>query len=143
MSSNKMEVVVSVTSSSEFRSYVDSTSKQHRKTRWRTYRYFIDFESRINIKLSMSSRSNPFDVDSPFSHSLLMCNFYVEPMTNRRWCVYWVLSYFLKDLAYTFVLNEKKTIYHIKVGLSLSKKNCVTCFIERPLKMTKMPFILS
>ena len=122
MSSNKMEVVVSVTSSSEFRSYVDSTSKQHRKTRWRTYRYFIDFESRINIKLSMSSRSNPFDVDSPFSHSLLMCNFYVESMTNRRWCVYWVLSYFLKDLAYTFVLNEKKQYIILKSGSRFPKK---------------------
>ena len=37
-------------------------------------------------------------------------------------------------------VSKANEMSELKVGLSPSKKNCVTCFIESPLKMMKNAF---
>ena len=36
------------------------------KSMWGTQQYFVNFESRIHVQISMSNRSHDFHVDSPF-----------------------------------------------------------------------------
>ena len=43
-------------------------------------------------------------------------------------------------LAEKLTLQQNSTLWRIKVGLPPSKKNCVICFIESPLKMMKNAF---
>ena len=61
-----METAARVMSSSKFRIYVDSTMKRQKKAMWKICQYFIDFESRINVDVSMSDRCPCLNVDSPF-----------------------------------------------------------------------------
>ena len=81
-----MEASVSVTSSCEF---TEVTSIQHRndieKTTWRIHRYFIDFESRIKIELSTSSRRNPFDAESPFIINEISMDLRCGISMSNRW----------------------------------------------------------
>ena len=62
-------------------------SIQHRnnieKKRGKTHRYYIDFESRINIELSTSNQCQCFDMDSLFIIDEISTNFrYVILMLN-------------------------------------------------------------
>ena len=61
-----MEEGTSVMSSSYVRSYVNPTSKRHRKITWRNNRYFSDSESQIDVEVSTSNRCHTFDVNSHF-----------------------------------------------------------------------------
>ena len=75
------------------------TSIRHRnnvkKSTWRTYRYFVDFESRIPVEMSklnwclswlaFQNRCN-FD-------ELSTWNFHVESMANRQGCVHWEIIF--------------------------------------------------
>ena len=63
------------------------------KSKWKTHRYFVDFESRIHVEISTSNRCHNFHVDSPFKichfNELSTWNFDIESMANRRGCVHW------------------------------------------------------
>ena len=63
------------------------------KSTWKTHRYFVDFESRIHVKISTSNLCDNFHVDSPFKiddlNELSTWNFDVESMANRQRCVHW------------------------------------------------------
>ena len=63
-----------------------------KRSMWRTHRCFVDFENRIPVEISTSSRCHNFHVDSSFKichfDELSMWNFNVESMANRRGCVH-------------------------------------------------------
>ena len=53
----------------------------------------------------------------------------------------WVICYRQIEHAYTDTTMFVESFHDkLKVGLSPSKKNCVICFIESPLKMMKNAF---
>ena len=53
-------------------------SKRHRKSTWRTDRYFVDFESRIYVEVSTSNQCHNFHVHSSFKIDVISKNFHVE-----------------------------------------------------------------
>ena len=55
------------------------------KSTWRTHRYFVDFESRIHVKISTSNRCHNFHVNSPFKIDLISTNFPRGVSTSSRW----------------------------------------------------------
>ena len=56
-----------------------------KKSTWKTHRYFVDFESRIHVEISMSNRCNNFHVDSPFKIDVISTNFPRGISTSNRW----------------------------------------------------------
>ena len=52
---------------------------------WRTHQYFVNFESRINVKISTSNRCHNFHVDSPFKMDVISTNFPRGISTSNRW----------------------------------------------------------
>ena len=56
-----------------------------KKSTWKTHRYFVDFESRIHVEISMSNRCNNFHVDSPFKIDVISTNFPRGVSTSNRW----------------------------------------------------------
>ena len=69
---------------SDYRSYVDLTSKRHGKSKWRAHQYFVYFESRIHVETSTSNRCHNFHVDSPFKIDVISTNFRREISTSNR-----------------------------------------------------------
>ena len=55
------------------------------KSTWKTHRYFVDFESRIHVKISTSNRCHNFHVDSPFKIDDILTNFSRGISTSNRW----------------------------------------------------------
>ena len=55
------------------------------KSTWKTHRYFVDFESRIHVKISTSNRCHNFHVDSPFKIDVISTNFPHGISTSNRW----------------------------------------------------------
>ena len=55
------------------------------KSTWRTHRYFVDFESRIHVKISTSNRCHNFHVNSPFKIDVISTNFPRGVSTPSRW----------------------------------------------------------
>ena len=55
------------------------------KSTWKTHRYFVDFESRIHVKISTSNRCHNFHVDSPFKIDVISTNFPRGISTSNRW----------------------------------------------------------
>ena len=55
------------------------------KSTCKTHRYFVDFESRIQIEISMSNRCHTFHVDSPFKIDVISTNFPRGISTSNRW----------------------------------------------------------
>ena len=47
----------------EYRNYVDSTWSDMKKSTWRTHRYFVDFESGIEVEISTLNRCHNFHMD--------------------------------------------------------------------------------
>ena len=54
------------------------------KSTWKTHRYFVDFESRIHVKISTSNRCHNFHVDSPFKIDDILTNFSRGISTSNR-----------------------------------------------------------
>ena len=54
------------------------------KSTWRTHRYFVDFESRIHVKISTLNRCHNFHVDSPFKIDVISTNFPCRISTSNR-----------------------------------------------------------
>ena len=81
----KVEAEFSVTSRNKIRGYVKSTLKQHRKKTWKSHRYFIDFESGIDIVLSTSNRCGFFDVNSTFIIDEPSATFRCGISMSNRW----------------------------------------------------------
>ena len=55
------------------------------KSTWKTHRYFVDFESRIHVEISMSNRCHNFHVHSPFKIDVISTNFPLGIATSNRW----------------------------------------------------------
>ena len=55
------------------------------KSTWRTHRYFVDFESRINVEIFTSNRCHNFHLDSPFKIDAISTNFPRGISTSDRW----------------------------------------------------------
>ena len=55
------------------------------KSMWKTYRYFVDFESRIHVDISTSNRCHNFHIDSPFKIDVTLTNFPGGILTSNRW----------------------------------------------------------
>ena len=55
------------------------------KSTWRTHRYFVDFESRIDGEISTSNRCHNFHVESPFKIDVISTNFPRGISTSNRW----------------------------------------------------------
>ena len=68
---------------------LEVTSIRHRndieKSTWRTHRYFIDFESRIDAELSTSNRCHLFHVHLPFIINEISTNFRCGISMSNRW----------------------------------------------------------
>ena len=54
------------------------------KSMWRTHRYFVDLESRIDVEISTSNRCHNFHVDSPFKVDEISMNFSRGISTSNR-----------------------------------------------------------
>ena len=63
---------------------IDVETTQKNST-WKTDQYFIDFESRIQLKISTSNRCHNFQVDSPFKIDVIPMNFPRGILTMNRW----------------------------------------------------------
>ena len=59
----------------EITSIRDRNKTTLKKPTWKTHRYFINFESRIDVELSTSNRCHSFHVDSPFIIEEISMNF--------------------------------------------------------------------
>ena len=57
------------------------------KNMWRTHQHFTDFESRINVELSMSNRCHSFQLDSPFIIGEISTDFQRGILMLNRWRV--------------------------------------------------------
>ena len=55
------------------------------KSTWRTHRYIVDFESRINVEISTSNRCHNFHVNSPLKIDEISTNFPRGISTLNRW----------------------------------------------------------
>ena len=55
------------------------------KSLLRTHRYFVDFESRIHVEISMSNLCHNFYVASPFKIDIISTNFPHGISTSNRW----------------------------------------------------------
>ena len=55
------------------------------KSTWRTHRYFVDFESRIQVEISTLNRCHNFKVDSPFKINVISTNFPRGISMSNRW----------------------------------------------------------
>ena len=62
------------------------------KSRWRNYRYFVDFESRIHVQVSTSNRCHNFDVDSRFKIDVISTNVPPGISTSNQWRIDEVVS---------------------------------------------------
>ena len=61
--------------------------RQHdiQKSTWRTHSYLVDFESRINLKISASNQCHNFHMDLPVKIDEISTNFPREILTSNRW----------------------------------------------------------
>ena len=50
---------------------------------WRTWRYYVDFESRIHVEISSLNRCHNVHVDSPFKIDVISTNFPREISTSN------------------------------------------------------------
>ena len=68
---------------------LENTSIRHRnnieKTMWKNRRYFIDFESRIDVRLSTWNWCYLFHVDSSFIINEILTKFRLEILMSNRW----------------------------------------------------------
>ena len=55
------------------------------KSTWRTHRYFVDFESWIQVETATSNRCHNFHVDSPFKIDVISTNFPRGISTSNWW----------------------------------------------------------
>ena len=55
------------------------------KSTWRTHRYFVVFESGIQVEISTSNRCHNFHVDSSFNIDLISTNFPCGISTSNQW----------------------------------------------------------
>ena len=55
------------------------------KSTWKTNRYFVNFEIRIQVEISTSNHYHNFHVDSPFKISEISANFPWGISTSNRW----------------------------------------------------------
>ena len=55
------------------------------KSTWKTHWYFVDFESRMHVKIFTSNRCHNFHVDSLFKISEISTNFPRGISTSNRW----------------------------------------------------------
>ena len=55
------------------------------KLTWRTYRYFVDFESRILIEMSTSNRCYNFYLDPSFKVDVISTNFLRVTLMSKQW----------------------------------------------------------
>ena len=54
------------------------------KSTWRTHQYFVDFESRIHVKISTSNRCHNFHVDLPIKVDVISTKFPHGLSTSNR-----------------------------------------------------------
>ena len=73
-----METASKTVSSIRYRNEIE-------KFTWRTHRYFVDFESRINVEISTSNRCHNFNVNSPLKMDEISTNFPSGISTLDRW----------------------------------------------------------
>ena len=55
------------------------------KSAWKTHRYFVDFERRIHVEISMSNQCNKFHMDSPFKIDEISTNFPRGSSMSNQW----------------------------------------------------------
>ena len=88
------------------------------KPTWRTHRYFVDFESRINVEIFTSNRCHNFHWDSPFKIDVISTNFPRGILTSNRWQIDKDVSIGLRHssvpyraISGEFLKNYKSTIF--------------------------------
>ena len=72
------------------------------KSKWKTHRYFVDFESRIHVEISTSNLCHNFHVDSPFKIYVISPNFPRRITTSNRWQIDEDLSIGFKTLLHIY-----------------------------------------
>ena len=78
LENNRMETASKTVSSIRYRNEIE-------KFTCRTHRYFVDFESRINVEISTSNRCHNFHVNSPLKIDEISTNFPRGISTLNRW----------------------------------------------------------
>ena len=78
LENNRMETASKTVSSIRYRNEIE-------KFTWRTHRYFVDFESRINVEISTSNRCHNFHVNSPIKIDEISTNFPRGISRLNRW----------------------------------------------------------
>ena len=78
LENNRMETASKTVSSIRYRNEIE-------KFTWRTHRYFVDFESRINVEISTSNRCHNFHLNSPLKIDEISTNFPRGISTLNRW----------------------------------------------------------
>ena len=90
------------------------TSNRHRndieKSRWKTYRYFVDFESWIHVEMSTSNRCHNVHLDSPFKIDVISTNFPRGISALNRWRIDENVSIGMVHLNYFLFGSELITI---------------------------------
>ena len=90
------------------------TSNRHRndieKSRWKTYRYFVDFESWIHVEMSTSNRCHNVHLDSPFKIDVISMNFPRGISALNRWRIDENVSIGMVHLNYFLFGSELITI---------------------------------
>ena len=84
-----------------------------KKSTWRTHRYFVDFESRIHVEISMSNRRHNFHVDSSFKIYVISTNFPRGISTSNRWQIDEDVSIGTIFTALKQLIESRSKIYYI------------------------------
>ena len=88
------------------------------KSTWRTHRYFVDFQSRINVEIFTLNRCHNFHLDSSFKIDVISTNFPRGISTSNRWQIDEDVSIGLRHnsahyraISGEFFENYKSTIF--------------------------------
>ena len=99
------------------------------KSMWRTYRYFVNFESGIHVETSASIRCHNFHVDSPLKIDVISTNFSHGILTSSRWRIDEDVSIGTLDMLekkLVTVQRRIKGLFAIVVNIKL--KDIHSCF---------------
>ena len=108
------------------------------KPKWKTHRYFVDFESQIHVQISTSNRCHNFHVDSLFRIDVILTNFPRGISTLNRFRIDEDVSigFLVKVPAEKMTLLKYFWIYPI-VGICFNVTWNTYCFFKRNTSYVK------
>ena len=100
------------------------------KSTWKTHRYFVNFESRVYVEISMLNRCHNFHVDSPFKVDVISMNFPCRIWTWNWWRIHKDVSIGLKRGGKSVALSNLSIYYTWKNIKKLTTKRACSLVVS-------------